>query len=187
MIPRPNPPWTGPRAGKIVAVASALFHKRRIRHGAHPYFQFVAAGPFSSARGPERSRGGRKKGRFSTSRGERSQNATETLKVMCSGAGNGERGFCLGKAERLCKVAKPKQRAAPLACCLRPPPKNGGFVGSCRQQQKPRWSQSKPGWGCGPTKPGSGSCALCDITKGPTTPGGQADKHVKQLSRFNYP
>lgn len=34
----------------------------------------------------------------------------KTLKVMCSGAGNGERGFCLGKAERLCKVKNPKQR-----------------------------------------------------------------------------
>lgn len=40
-----------PPAREIFALPSALFHKRRIRHGAHPYFQFLAVGPFSSARG----------------------------------------------------------------------------------------------------------------------------------------
>lgn len=45
--------WTpsGPPAREIFALASALFHKRRIRHGAHHYFQFLTVGPFSSARG----------------------------------------------------------------------------------------------------------------------------------------
>lgn len=47
---------TGPPAREIFAVLSALFHKRRIRHGAHPYFHFLGVGPFSSARGPERDR-----------------------------------------------------------------------------------------------------------------------------------
>lgn len=42
---------TGPPAREIFALLSALFHKRRIRHGAHPYFQFLTVGPFSSARG----------------------------------------------------------------------------------------------------------------------------------------
>lgn len=46
----PNP-RTGPPAREIFALPSALFHKRRIRHGAHPYFQFLTVGPFSSARG----------------------------------------------------------------------------------------------------------------------------------------
>lgn len=32
-------------------LVSALVHQRRIRHGAHPYFQFLIVGPFSSARG----------------------------------------------------------------------------------------------------------------------------------------
>lgn len=46
----PNPDGTpGPR--EIFALPSSLFHKRRIRHGAHPYFQFLTVGPFSSARG----------------------------------------------------------------------------------------------------------------------------------------
>lgn len=50
-------PWfhrtpTGPPPARdIFAVLSALFHKRRIRHGAHPYFQFLTVGPFFSARG----------------------------------------------------------------------------------------------------------------------------------------
>lgn len=48
----PNPP-DGTPAREIFAEPSALFHKRRIRHGAHPYFQFLTVGPFSSARGVE--------------------------------------------------------------------------------------------------------------------------------------
>lgn len=43
---------TGP--GETIAPPSALFHKRRIRHGAHPYFQFQAEAPFSSTRGRQR-------------------------------------------------------------------------------------------------------------------------------------
>lgn len=42
---------TGTPAREIFALPSALFHKRRIRHGAHHYFQFLTVGPFSSARG----------------------------------------------------------------------------------------------------------------------------------------
>lgn len=41
----------GPQARGKLAAPSALFHQRRIRHGAHPYFQFLAVWPFSSARG----------------------------------------------------------------------------------------------------------------------------------------
>lgn len=40
------------RPGRFLQM-SGLFHKRRIRHGAHPYFQFLTVGPFSSARGLE--------------------------------------------------------------------------------------------------------------------------------------
>lgn len=35
-----EPPTGPPAPGRIFALPSALFHQRRIRHGAHPYFHF---------------------------------------------------------------------------------------------------------------------------------------------------
>lgn len=80
----------GPPARGIFAAPSALFHKRRIRHGAHPYFQFLAVGPFSSARGPSWDRPTPQQFKE-----ERSQNATIYSKISRSNMVGGKKSGCI--------------------------------------------------------------------------------------------
>lgn len=69
---------TGLPVRELFALLCALFHKRRIRHGAHPYFHFLNVGPFSSARGPDRI------GQIQHNSERRSQNATVCRKISRS-------------------------------------------------------------------------------------------------------
>lgn len=88
---------TGPPAREIFALRSALFHKRRIRHGAHPYFQFLAVGPFSSARGLRWDRPIPLQFRE-----ERSQNAT-----ICSKISRSKSGLLCGAMSELTVTGQP--------------------------------------------------------------------------------